>query len=232
MTAKPKNKKTYNLKISLHKQRSQREQNPDSEEESENELVTSGSDFQPEEEESENESRNEAGSDKSEKSSKRNDTLSFSVEKAGLNEEKLFIDCVKTGKTENDYLTKQDFCYYCKKIDTNLKRHLETKHKDEQDVREFVSYPKISKERKSLIAKIRGKGNFLFNTREEQLIILHGVSRKQFFTKSNIRHHFARCNKDLKLKGRQHAVQSKMLLNRVHPDASKRVREKLLSVMG
>lgn len=50
-------------------------------------------------------------------------------------------------------------------MQTKIARHLELKHKNEEDVQTFLSFPKKSQERREAISRIRKKGNFKFNTR-------------------------------------------------------------------
>lgn len=37
---------------------------------------------------------------------------------------------------------KQNFCYYCKKLQSKISRHLEQVHKNEEEVKAFISLPK------------------------------------------------------------------------------------------
>ncbi|XP_012521935.1 probable serine/threonine-protein kinase samkA isoform X2 [Monomorium pharaonis] len=41
---------------------------------------------------------------------------------------------------------KRNFCFYCKKMMTKISRHYETIHKDEEDVKKFISLPKVLRE--------------------------------------------------------------------------------------
>ena len=216
---------------------------------SEEEPVTSGSEYDPNSEKGSG-SEEESSTCKEIDSEDKNKSDSFIKRKAAINEEDLTVECVKAVHNEGDILTKQTFCYFCKTLQTAFVRHLETVHRNLDEIKELKAYPKNSKERDRLIAKLRGKGNFLHNTQAEyntgKLIVARRppfgknekaihytacVNCKQFFSKTNIRHHVARCNDKKKFKGREHMMQSKRMQKRCHPEASKIVMEKLLPVM-
>ena len=81
----------------------------------------------------------------------------FEEGKPAINDENLLIDCVKVVNSEKDILTKQDFCYFCKTLQTSIKRHLKTVHKNEVHAMKAESNKKM---RKKLLGKIKGKGSF------------------------------------------------------------------------
>lgn len=107
---------------------------------------------------------------------------------------------------------KLHFCYYCKTTQQKIARHLELMHKDVEDVRKFAKLPKGNAERKNIIAEIRKKGDFLFNSNEKfnngKLIVSRRPQKKfertssdfaacayckGFFSKSAIRVHLRVC---------------------------------------
>lgn len=49
----------------------------------------------------------------------------------------LNVKCSKSGGIE-----KQNFCYYCKKMQSKISRHLERVHKNEEKVKKFTALPK------------------------------------------------------------------------------------------
>lgn len=53
----------------------------------------------------------------------------------------LRVECSKPKGTG-----KQNFCYYCKKMQSKISRHLEQVHKNEEEVKKFASSPKGKKE--------------------------------------------------------------------------------------
>ncbi|KAG5875285.1 hypothetical protein JTB14_035926 [Gonioctena quinquepunctata] len=59
---------------------------------------------------------------------------------------------------------KSNFCLYCHKKQMKIARHLQLKHKQEEDVKKFIDLPKKSIERRKIIEIIRKKGNYIFNT--------------------------------------------------------------------
>jgi len=62
---------------------------------------------------------------------------------------------------------KQNFCYFCSKLQTQLPRHLETVHCNEPEIKKFAMLHKSNPERKKIIDIIRKNGNFKFNTNSE-----------------------------------------------------------------
>lgn len=110
--------------------------------------------------------------------------------------------------------TKRNCCTFCMKLQSQLVRHLETKHYKEPEVKEFAILPKKNPERKEIINTLRKMGNFKFNTKSEfntgQLIVSRRPNEKVnktatdftacakckgFFAKSTIRHHVRKCFK-------------------------------------
>jgi len=62
---------------------------------------------------------------------------------------------------------KKHFCLFCKTLQTKFARHLQLKHKNEEEVKKFIYLPKRNKERIKIIDILRKRGNFLHNTRPE-----------------------------------------------------------------
>ncbi|XP_066599943.1 uncharacterized protein DDB_G0287625-like [Prorops nasuta] len=73
------------------------------------------------------------------------------------NDENLYVQAIESG-------LKKDYCIYCNTQQTKLSRHLIRKHGDIDDVKNFVCITKGRPERKFLIAEIRKKGQFYYNT--------------------------------------------------------------------
>ncbi|KAH0563790.1 hypothetical protein KQX54_006463 [Cotesia glomerata] len=63
--------------------------------------------------------------------------------------------------------SKQYFCKYCKELVTKFARHLESRHKSESSVKEFLKLPLKSQQRTDKIAAIRNEGTLLHNTNKE-----------------------------------------------------------------
>ncbi|XP_028151807.1 uncharacterized protein LOC114345184 isoform X2 [Diabrotica virgifera virgifera] len=55
----------------------------------------------------------------------------------------------------------KNYCYFCENLVLNFSRHLKNSHSSEVEVKEMLSKPTKSKERKELIGLIRKKGNYL-----------------------------------------------------------------------
>lgn len=130
---------------------------------------------------------------------------------------------------------KFNFCYYCHKKQSKIARHLELKHKDEEDVKKFSVLPKNNPERREKIDILRKKGNFIFNTREEyndgELIVSRRPNTKftrtahqfkacakckAFFATSSLRVHFPKCTGRSSKATRLAMVMSKKVVCRVH----------------
>ncbi|XP_039886432.1 uncharacterized protein LOC120732717 isoform X2 [Simochromis diagramma] len=71
-------------------------------------------------------------------------------------------------ESEKMTLSKRNYCYFCGKPQAKISRHLKT-HKTAPDVVHAFSLPRDSNERKSLLEKLRNKGNFKHNA-----AVLHG----------------------------------------------------------
>ncbi|XP_067210123.1 uncharacterized protein [Linepithema humile] len=161
------------------------------------------------------------------------------------NNDELFVELSRGPKRDK----KSNFCFYCNTMQTKIARHLELKHKNEEEVKKFLLFPKKSGERRKVISQIRKKGNFKFNTQANlnsgSMIVVRRPTEKEkqygsyflpcfnckgHYAIHNLRHHYRICaeKKDtvrniLKL-GRS-AAQS------VHNRASLKLRKDILPVM-
>jgi len=133
----------------------------------------------------------------------------------------------------------KSIAFFCKKLQSQLARHLETVHRDESEVKKFAMLPKKHPERLKIIEVIRKNGNFQFNTQAEfitgQLIVSRRPNKnynktatdfiacakcKGFFAKSTIRHHSRVCfNKNFR-KTRNIMIMGRKITGRLHPIAS------------
>lgn len=145
---------------------------------------------------------------------------------------------------------KKNLCFYCKKFQTQLARHLEMKHAQEELVKEFVSLPKASQKRKDAIAIIRKKGNFeLFvdkdlNKDKMFVPVRRPTDEKKnsaenfavcpdcqgLYTKNNLRHHSAKCPMQ-KDGSRGVMMKSRAVVGRIHHRASDVLRQKVIPRM-
>lgn len=145
---------------------------------------------------------------------------------------------------------KANFCFYCKTKHQKIARHLETKHKEEEEVKKFIYLPKGNSERRTLISNIRKKGNFLFNTCKQyndgELIVSRRPSKnlmrsaidfkacancKAFFAKNTLRLHFRQCSGNVNTSKRITQLLSRKITSRVHAKASAVVRKDLFPVL-
>ncbi|KAK0166570.1 hypothetical protein PV327_004064 [Microctonus hyperodae] len=136
--------------------------------------------------------------------------------------------------------TKNDFCIYCKKLVTQFGRHLLTKdHRNEEDVKLFMKYPRKSTIRKQLISKIQRKGNFLHNTNPDYNTGILITARRQqsnsknnsqdyivcthcqgSFSKRTIRLHYEKCNTNHRKGVREISAMGRRMSAYVHASAN------------
>ncbi|XP_066596703.1 putative leucine-rich repeat-containing protein DDB_G0290503 [Prorops nasuta] len=141
---------------------------------------------------------------------------------------------------------KRHNCFYCNKLVVKIARHLEVRHSKEADVQAFLKLRKKSKERSILIADIRKKGDYNYNTNKTvnngNLIVLRLPSKdknrstndyiacancKGHYMRSSIRHHFAKCT-NYTFKGeRSINILCKMVDGKLHESANKVVRKEI-----
>ncbi|KAF5307629.1 hypothetical protein FQR65_LT18374 [Abscondita terminalis] len=141
---------------------------------------------------------------------------------------------------------KFNVCYFCHKKQQKIARHLETKHKDQGEVKKFIFLPKGSSERRTIINSLRAKGNYIFNTNKElndgELIVSRRPNAKHnrtardfkacgickaFFSQRSLRAHFAVCSGKSSKTNRIVMLMSKRAMRRVHSCASDVVRDQL-----
>lgn len=140
--------------------------------------------------------------------------------------------------------SKKHFCFYCKKFQVKLARHLQSKHPNEEDVKKFSVLPPKNKERQEIIATIRKNGDYLFNTDRKYnngtLIVCRRPSAKKTknaedfiacgnckgqYSRAVIRHHWRRCTRRDGKHERIIRVKGKKISARVHERASADVRK-------
>lgn len=73
-----------------------------------------------------------------------------------------------TPKKKKKLGERENYCVYCYRSVFKIVRHLERIHKEESDVKRFMSLPKKSEERRAITTKLRLAGNFQHNTRDER----------------------------------------------------------------
>ncbi|VEN62171.1 unnamed protein product [Callosobruchus maculatus] len=162
-----------------------------------------------------------------------------------LDERQLFVPSSKNA--DGTKRAKQYFCPYCKQLQTKFARHLETKHKDEDAVKQFRALPKKNIKRACLIEKIRKYGNFLHNTdpslntgvlitcRRPQA--KYDYTTKDFvacshckgvFSKKTLRVHHTKCNPK-HTKGKRGQVKAgRRLMGFCHPEANETMQRDIL----
>ena len=94
-------------------------------------------------------------------------------------------------KTEVKKNAKKYCCIYCKKIVSKLMKHFSHIHKEEKDVKIFLTLPPGCPEMRQLIDRLRTEGNFKYNTSsdvKENEIILTRVNNILNLIEANTYH--------------------------------------------
>lgn len=144
---------------------------------------------------------------------------------------------------------KSNFCFYCNTMQTKIARHLELKHKNEEEVKKFLAFPKKSVERREEIGRIRKNGNFKHNTQADlnggSMIVVRRPTKEEkqngshflpcsncggHYAIHNLRHHYRICAK------KKDTVRNILKLGRsaaqsVHNRANLKLRKEILPVM-
>lgn len=145
---------------------------------------------------------------------------------------------------------KKNFCVFCHTLQSKIARHLENKHHNEEQVKDFLNLPKGCTERLHKIAIIRKEGNFIFNATKEynhgKMITVRRPTQKTkqngtnfvnccycngFYARNNIRHHAQQCNGNEKSSSRNILQNARRALGRYHPETSRRMRIEILPVL-
>ncbi|XP_029178244.1 putative uncharacterized protein DDB_G0282133 isoform X2 [Nylanderia fulva] len=166
--------------------------------------------------------------------SKLNLTSSLNLSKVNICDDKdMYVE------TSDNRKLKLSMCPYCKKLQSQFARHLESIHNTEEDVKKFCFLPKGNPERKKIIAIIRRTGNFVYNTdpnvNKGNLIVCRRPAKKLnkqavdfipcakckgYFSKNNIRHHFKLCTQKTESRQRNVKVLGRTVACRIHYSAS------------
>ncbi|XP_077256678.1 uncharacterized protein LOC143894360 [Temnothorax americanus] len=152
------------------------------------------------------------------------------------------------GKSSKSEGAGKKIFYYCKKLQSKIGRHLETVHKNEEEVKKFAILPKGNKERQKIIGLFRRKGAYLYNTdptyNKGKLIVCRRPTEskkrtardficcggcKGSFTKNNIRHHFKECTQ--KAIGRSVKILGRKVEGRIHQCANSILRNVVFPVL-
>lgn len=145
---------------------------------------------------------------------------------------------------------KKNFCVFCHTLQSKIARHLENKHHNEDQVKDFLNLPKGCTERLHKIAIIRKEGNFIFNATKEynhgKMITVRRPTQKTkqngtnfvnccycngFYARNNLRHHAQQCNENEKSSSRNILQNARRALGRYHPETSRKMRIEILPVL-
>ncbi|XP_018312232.1 uncharacterized protein, partial [Mycetomoellerius zeteki] len=218
------------------------------------EYVPSEQSFSHDSESPQNNISNKTSTSRNNKSSQ-NNTNETSISSFNASESNIIItsSCndelmhVQNSKIKS---TKRNCCVFCKKLQSQLARHLETVHGNELEVQKFAVLPKNNLERKEIINNLRKKGNFMFNTDIE---INNGellVSRRPneninktatdfapcpkccgYFAKHTLRHHVRKCSKKDFRKNKIIMTMSRKVARRIHQRANELLRNVVFPIM-
>ncbi|XP_067217009.1 uncharacterized protein [Linepithema humile] len=163
---------------------------------------------------------------------------------SACNDEDMYVE------KSNTKALKQNYCYFCSKLQTQLPRHLEIVHRNEPEVKKFAMLSKGNPERRKIIDIIRKNGNFKFNTNSEvnngKLIVCRRPNEKYnksatdfiacgkckgFFTKQTIRHHSRKCLKKDFSKNKCIMIMGRRITCRIHHLASETLAKTVFPVM-
>lgn len=145
---------------------------------------------------------------------------------------------------------KKYYCFYCKAPKSKIARHLESVHRNEEDVKKFAELPKGCLERTKIIETIRRKGEFEFNTNkmlnDGKLHVVrrpnmkfskkadeYGVCIKchGFFSKNTLRNHVRKCVNLKYSKNRTVSVLGRAILGRISEIASQTLKKVIFPVL-
>lgn len=145
---------------------------------------------------------------------------------------------------------KQNCCFYCRKMQSKIARHLGTIHRNEPDVKKFLDLPPNNLERKRIIETIRRNGNFIYNTNNNvndgKLVVCRRPRKdkpknakdytacakcKGFFAKTTIRRHFKRCTGYSSTHHRSVMVMGRAVIGRINPVAEETLRKVVFPVL-
>jgi len=135
-------------------------------------------------------------------------------------------------------------------LQSKIARHLENKHRNEDQVKDFLNLPKKCAEHLHKIANIRKEGNFIFNATKEynhgKMITVRRPTQKTkqnginfvnspycngFNTRNNLKHHVELCNENEKLSSRKILQNARKVLGRYHSEASRKMRIEILPML-
>lgn len=151
----------------------------------------------------------------------------------------------------NEKVSKRHFCPFCNELQTKFARHLQLKHKKEEDVKKFMCLPPRDKLRVKMIDKIRKKGDFIHNTVPElNSGILITTRQRQMksknktvedyavcktcqgtFSKTTIRFHVKKCNTSRNKNTRDILSSGRRLTGYIHSCAIDKLRRDIFPVM-
>ncbi|XP_029158730.1 uncharacterized protein LOC114931007 [Nylanderia fulva] len=139
---------------------------------------------------------------------------------------------------------KKNCCFYCRKMQSKIARHLATVHRNKPEVKKFIDLCPNNLERKKIIETIRRNGNFIYNTNsninEGKLLVCRRPRKdkqksakdytacakcKGFFVKTSLRRHFKQCTSYGSKQTRSVLVMGRAVIGRINPIAEETLRK-------
>ncbi|XP_074035171.1 uncharacterized protein isoform X2 [Leptinotarsa decemlineata] len=157
------------------------------------------------------------------------------------------------GKEKSKAPQKKHCCCFCQKRLFKVYRHYTEVHKTEREVREIINLPKKSAYRRSLLDKLRKKGDHLFNTQikdkyQNDIVCKETIQQTKvkrernvpcpsclgYYSKFSIRHHLEKCMPVKEKKTRRNNIQAqcRKFENKLHPKASTVLRGNIFPVLN
>lgn len=127
---------------------------------------------------------------------------------------------------------KTHYCLYCGKKQAQIARHLQQNHKQEEDIRNLLSFPAKSKERNILLEKVRKLGDKYHNQKGEDIITVGATDGATavicpkcngYYKRTFLKRHMNHCNFSY-LKGVNLGGVSRVLMANIHPKANNLLR--------
>lgn len=165
-------------------------------------------------------------------------TLTFTLGKSSGHDTKMFV-------ASCDKVTRQNACLFCGKKFTQISKHLQRLHRNEDRVKNLLKV-KSPKSKKKLLCDLRKEGNAAFNKNPTlnngELIVtrrpkekLKRIARdylpcvicKATFSKRSLRKHFKKCSKKTNNNQRIIMALGRLEADRIEPNASIRTRREL-----
>lgn len=168
------------------------------------------------------------------------------AENFNLHKESSFVQEVPEARKNR---SKQHFCLFCKKLYTNIAKHLLNQHKDVDRIKKICLIPPNNSERKNMLHLIRKEGDALYNNDENynqgNIIVCRKSNKtatdknygacstcKGRYSLNNLRTHVRKCNKIRKHGERNIMASSRAHVRKIHPSACEILKTEVFPVLN